>query len=586
MQPRSFSRARSGFPACRRAVLLAGGQGLRAWNPGLRESKLSLPLLGETVLEHQCRWLAEQGIRSLAVALCDDASEPLRHQREPTRVEGVELFWCREKLRQGTAGCLRSLRSFLRDEPFLILHQSVVPGELDLAPLLVDGFGDDELLRVLVEEGPGDHFHGVILEDGGAVRSFSREHPSDAQRWARCLEIYYAHPKLLDQLPEDGYWDLKEQLIPGLRENGFGVSCVRAASGLPLLDGPEDHLSALRWLLYSLPSGRGEKKILPGVWVRGEVEIAPSAHVVGPVLLEDGVVIQEGAHIIGPAYLAAGVSVGKSAIVRESALWKRSAVGEQASVYYSILAEEQRAMAGEELFATVRCEQDNRFGDGIALTGVPVGAKALTAGVRRGLAHRAAKRLLDIVGSAAGLTLTLPLFLAVAIAIRLDSPGPVFFTERRVGRCGRIFRMLKFRTMAIGASRHQERLRQRNHVDGPMFKMRTDPRVTRVGAFLRRNSIDELPQLLNVLIGHMSLVGPRPLKMEEMQYAPQWRDIRLSVRPGLTGLWQLQGRNSEMFGDWVRYDCEYVLSQDSVLKDLRIILETIWKLATRRLDGS
>jgi NDP-sugar pyrophosphorylase family protein len=399
MQPRSFSKARAEAVPCRRAVLLAGGQGLRVWNPGLRESKLSLPLLGETVLEHQCRWLARQGIRRLAVALCDDAGEPLRHPQEPTRVDGVDLVWCHERLRQGTAGCLRSLRSFLGEEPFLILHQSVVPGELDLAPLLVDGFGDGEILRVLVEEGPRDHFHGVILEEGGAVRSFYRDHPSDAQQWARCLEIYYAHPKLLDELPEDGYWDLKEQLIPGLREKGFGVRCVRAPSGLPLLDGPEDHLSALRWLLYSLPSGRGERKVLPGVWARGEVEIAPSAHVAGPVLLEDGVVIQEQAHIIGPAYLAAGVTVGKSAIVRESALWEGSAVGEQASVYYSILAEGQRAMAGEEILATVRCDQDHRFGEGLALAGAPVSAGVPGANGRRGLVHRAAKRLLDIVGS-------------------------------------------------------------------------------------------------------------------------------------------------------------------------------------------
>ena len=146
MRPTAFSRTRAESSVCRRAVLLAGGQGLRAWNPGLRESKLSLPLLGETVLEHQCRWLAEQGIRRLAVALCDDAGEPLRHQQEPTYVEGVELFWCHERLRQGTAGCLRSLLQFMGLE-----H----PDEGAIAAAV--GYGAFENMRRLERSGSFEH---------------------------------------------------------------------------------------------------------------------------------------------------------------------------------------------------------------------------------------------------------------------------------------------------------------------------------------------------------------------------------------------------------------------------------------------
>ncbi len=133
--------------------------------------------------------------------------------------------------------------------------------------------------------------------------------------------------------------------------------------------------------------------------------------------------------------------------------------------------------------------------------------------------------------------------------------------------------MLKFRTMVADAESLQERLLAKNEVDGPVFKMRQDPRVTRVGGILRRTSLDELPQLFNVLGNQMSLVGPRPLLMSEMQYCPSWRDIRLMVKAGVTGLWQLDGRNSTAFSEWVKHDIAYVKGQ-SLKLDLEILLKT------------
>jgi exopolysaccharide biosynthesis polyprenyl glycosylphosphotransferase len=162
----------------------------------------------------------------------------------------------------------------------------------------------------------------------------------------------------------------------------------------------------------------------------------------------------------------------------------------------------------------------------------------------------------------------------ISIAIKLDSPGPVFYSGKRVGRNGRLFKMYKFRSMIIDAEERKKDLAALNEADGPIFKMKADPRLTRVGRFLRRSSLDELPQLLNVLLGHMSLVGPRPPLQEEVaQYKP-WHRQRLAEIGGLTGLWQVSGRSDLTFDELVLLDIYYIENWSLAL-DLRILLQTI-----------
>jgi lipopolysaccharide/colanic/teichoic acid biosynthesis glycosyltransferase len=181
---------------------------------------------------------------------------------------------------------------------------------------------------------------------------------------------------------------------------------------------------------------------------------------------------------------------------------------------------------------------------------------------------------MDISYSALGLLFLSPLLLLIALLVKLDSPGPVFFRQKRCSKGGKDFEMFKFRTMAQDADRQQQKLASRKSTDGPMFKLVDDPRVTRIGAFLRRTSLDELPQLINVLKGEMSLVGPRPLVINEMKCSPSWRDIRLRVKPGMTGLWQVSGRSEAHFHDWIRYDVHYVMNQ-SLWMDLKILFKTV-----------
>ena len=190
-------------------------------------------------------------------------------------------------------------------------------------------------------------------------------------------------------------------------------------------------------------------------------------------------------------------------------------------------------------------------------------------------ASYAMKRLMDIVFSALGMMLLSPVFLAIAVAVNASSPGPVFFRQMRVGRYGRNFKFYKFRSMRQDAEAQKVALLAQNEsADGVIFKMKNDPRITKVGRFLRRTSLDELPQLWNVFIGDMSLVGPRPPVPSEVQeYTLEDRKL-LDVIPGITCLWQIQGRSEIPFNEQVRLDKEYILAP-SVWKDIVILLKTI-----------
>ena len=193
----------------------------------------------------------------------------------------------------------------------------------------------------------------------------------------------------------------------------------------------------------------------------------------------------------------------------------------------------------------------------------------------------ALKRAMDIVGAGIGLLLLAPLLVLLTIVIKLDSRGPVFFRQRRIGRRGDLFLMLKFRSMVKDADAIKGELRDRNEVDGGLFKITDDPRITRVGRFLRRTSLDELPQLLNVLGGSMSLVGPRPLVQDEDALIEGWQRRRLAVKPGMTGMWQIFGSSRIPMNEMVKIDYLYGANW-SIWLDLKILLRTVPYVLRRR----
>lgn len=200
-----------------------------------------------------------------------------------------------------------------------------------------------------------------------------------------------------------------------------------------------------------------------------------------------------------------------------------------------------------------------------------------------GIYKRYGKRVLDLVASSGMLLLLLPFFPLVALAIRLSSPGPILYRSTRLGKNGKAFTFLKFRSMVVDAHENRRHLLHLNEVDGPVFKLSNDPRVTRVGSFLRRTSIDELPQLINVLRGEMSLVGPRPPIPEEVEKYEPWQRRRLEVTPGITCLWQISGRSRLGFNEWMRLDLQYIQHR-SLRLDLKILLRTLPAVLSR--DGA
>jgi lipopolysaccharide/colanic/teichoic acid biosynthesis glycosyltransferase len=191
------------------------------------------------------------------------------------------------------------------------------------------------------------------------------------------------------------------------------------------------------------------------------------------------------------------------------------------------------------------------------------------------------KRSIDIVGALTGLVMLSPIMFLAAAAIRVTSPGPIIFKQRRAGLGGQPFWIYKFRTMSVDAEARKASLRQFSEQDGPAFKIKHDPRITPVGRFLRETSLDELPQLWNVLTGDMSLVGPRPLPMDESAACDQWQRRRLDVTPGLTCIWQVRGRSRVTFAEWMRMDVNYIRRR-GLLHDVRILAETIPAVLMRR----
>jgi exopolysaccharide biosynthesis polyprenyl glycosylphosphotransferase len=187
------------------------------------------------------------------------------------------------------------------------------------------------------------------------------------------------------------------------------------------------------------------------------------------------------------------------------------------------------------------------------------------------------KRLIDLILSILGIVFLSPIMLIIAIAIKVESKGPIIFSQDRVGKDGKFFKMYKFRSMVINAEELKEKLLSQNEMSGPMFKMKDDPRITKVGKFIRKTSIDELPQLFNVIKGDMSLVGPRPNLPKEVAQFSDYHKLKLKAKPGLTCYWQVMGRNSIGFEEWMELDIKYIRER-SIWLDIKLIFRTFFVL--------
>jgi lipopolysaccharide/colanic/teichoic acid biosynthesis glycosyltransferase len=307
-----------------------------------------------------------------------------------------------------------------------------------------------------------------------------------------------------------------------------------------------------------------------------DATVANSARLFGKILLGKGVNIGENAIIVGPTMVGNNVKIGRDAVIRASVIGSGVSVREGELIEERVLTNLPAVPTGPAMGMS-RANADLIWNDAQHNT-----SRGNFREWPKFSYARLVKRVLDIVASVIVLVLFAPVLPIIMLVIKLTSPGPVFFKDTRQGLYGRVFKCLKFRTMKVGADRMQDRLRVLNQADGPQFVITDDPRISAVGRFLRETYIDEVPQFVNVLLGQMSVVGPRPSPESENILCPFWRDARLSVRPGITGLWQVCRTRQPMrdFQEWIHYDIKYV--RDLSLKlDLWICWQTAKKMAAK-----
>ncbi|MBL7153425.1 MAG: sugar transferase [Phycisphaerae bacterium] len=297
---------------------------------------------------------------------------------------------------------------------------------------------------------------------------------------------------------------------------------------------------------------------------------------IGKILFGENVHIEQNVIIAGPSIIGDNVRIERGAVIESSIIGPKVCVPQRQLVRNCVLTEPHYRMKGPAASGNCPSRRIHSSKSRIEKPG-------FTSDVFRNWGMfsyaRCLKRIIDFLFAALMLALFVPIMPFIALAIKLTSPGPVFYKDKRQGRYGRQFNCLKFRTMRTGSNTIQEKLRVVSQVDGPQFKIHNDPRITTVGKFLRDTYIDEIPQFLNVLMGQMSVVGPRPSPEFENTLCPSWRDARLSVRPGITGLWQVRRtRKPEMdFQEWIHFDTEYVRDL-SFGMDLRICARTVMKM--------
>lgn len=205
--------------------------------------------------------------------------------------------------------------------------------------------------------------------------------------------------------------------------------------------------------------------------------------------------------------------------------------------------------------------------------------------VRKDKTYLFMKRMMDYIGSGIGIIVLSPVLLVIALIIKVEDGGPVIFKQERVGYNGKHFYIYKFRSMRVDAEQLKKSLMKQNEVKGAMFKMKDDPRVTSFGKFMRKHSLDELPQFFNVFQGDMSLVGPRPPLQDEVEKYSDYEKQRLLVRPGLSGLWQISGRNNLSFSEMVELDLQYIQTRN-IWIDIKIIVKTVWEMIAIKKNGA
>ncbi len=562
-----------------RAVVLADGENEFLAPLIKHTSIMNLPVFNRPIIEQTIQCLSDNGITNIVIVgqKGDDIDMPadiFGGKMPPVKIEYYE-----EDVPRGTAGVLRDLEDFFEDEDVLVIQCNTFAEFNAVGELIRFHKAKCSALTIGVSHKRNSTLETITTSEDGLVNDISIIHASRERRSSVKSEgIFVVNPCALSLIDGEGYFDIKEQLFPAMKKASLPVYTYKFEGSIKAIESVDDYYNFHRSRILDGHVPIGLKEVGSNIWVGRDVAISPRSYLLGPVVLGNNCVVKDYAQIIGPVILGESCVVDEGAIVRESILWSGTEVRSRASLFYCVAASKADIKEGKS-YNNMTLVGDIKHGD---VNIVPtIGSAPFVSGVSIGRVEAArsmffmmAKRAMDLLVSATALIILSPLMLLVALIVKLDSPGEIIYRQKRCGKDGREFSMLKFRTMIKDAHNLQKKYMADKSVDGPVFKLNKDPRITRIGGLLRKTSLDELPQFFNVLKGEMSLVGPRPLVMDEMRFNTSWRDIRLKVKPGITGLWQVNGRSKSSFHSWIKYDIYYVKNQSFWL-DLKILFKTI-----------
>jgi lipopolysaccharide/colanic/teichoic acid biosynthesis glycosyltransferase len=563
------------------AVVLAGG--IASFNGSTLASypKILLPLANRPLLHYQARVLAEAGVKRLVLCLDRGMKERVAHHLD-TLPYSLECLV--RETSYGPGGSLKEVEDTIQGSAFWVLNGDLLL-TADLGEMLALHRQRRSMATVgvlAVREAPWE-MERVECDADRQIRTIHRIHPAQERRSIlRPAGLYLFQSEVLQSISPARYFDLKEQLFVLLYERG-APTCIWVIPGYSSnINSIVDFFTANLDILNDLvPMPDPEKTPNPGEG-NDKAQVSASAKVFGPAVLGSGSHIGDEAIILGPSAIGSHCELEPGVVVNECVILNNARINQGAYLHRCVISEGaivsswthlhemavvQSPASPEQTVCSLRGQARHHPGKVVGPLEWQTGPRAW---------FQKVKRCLDVLIAILGLIIMAPILLAIALAIKLDSPGTMVFRQTRCGLGGRNFTMYKFRTMVNNSEDLKRELTELNEVDGPMFKIRQDPRITRVGRVLRNTNLDELPQLYNVLKGEMSLVGPRPLSLEEMRYHPKWRDARLSVRPGMSGLWQVEAHTKVFFNDWLINDLEYV-EKSSLGFDLRILSKTLRK---------
>jgi len=432
---------------------------------------------------------------------------------------------------------------------------------------------------VAVESVPGGTKEYVLANTGGNVCKIQRFY--EGVTWVRtssvsCTIVCAASAELIKQSTPGSLSEFRQALaeagVPGvdiLPSHGY-VDLTQEANLLCLME--RFLVQKKTWTFPYTRSGMG-RDVLVGT----HCDIHRTVRMMGPVIVQNGVRIEADTTIIGPAVVGENACIQRGATIAQCLVMQDITVPAGTTTRHRVITSDSLSCFLKNEDSALTEVQRYSIGPGLLVGNI---GNLSTHGGRR--VYPVVKRVADVVLSGLGLVFLLPFLIFIAILVKVTSKGPILFGHERECRGGRIFRCWKFRTMVKDAHARQRKLYSRNQMDGPQFKLDDDPRIMRLGKWLRKTNIDELPQLINVLLGQMSLIGPRPSPFRENQICVPWRKARLSVRPGITGLWQVcrHDRSEGDFHQWIYYDMLYVRYMSLGL-DIKIMLATVLTLGGR-----